>query len=166
MKYSYYPGCTLKTKAKELNDYAIASAKALGIEMEEIEDWQCCGGVYSTATDEIANKLSSVRALAKARDKGQDLLTLCSACHNVIKRVNNDMRNNEDFRTRANNYMAPDMEYNGEANVIHYLEMLRDVVGFDNLKKAVVNPLKGKKIAAYYGCLCPGGSTFSVYDHT
>ena len=55
MKYSYYPGCTLKTKAKELNDYAIASAKALGIEMEEIEDWQCCGGVYSTATDEIAN---------------------------------------------------------------------------------------------------------------
>ena len=49
MKYSYYPGCTLKTKAKELNDYAIASAKALGIEMEEIEDWQCCGGVYSTA---------------------------------------------------------------------------------------------------------------------
>ena len=91
MKYSYYPGCTLKTKAKELNDYAIASAKALGIEMEEIEDWQCCGGVYSTATD--------------------------------------------------------------EANVIHYLEMLRDVVGFDNLKKAVVNPLKGKKIAAYYGCL-------------
>ena len=153
MKYSYYPGCTLKTKAKELNDYAIASAKALGIEMEEIEDWQCCGGVYSTATDEIANKLSSVRALAQARDKGQDLLTLCSACHNVIKRVNNDMRNNEDFRTRANNYMAPDMEYNGEANVIHYLEMLRDVVGFDNLKKAVVNPLKGKKIAAYYGCL-------------
>ena len=76
MKYSYYPGCTLKTKAKELNDYAIASAKALGIEMEEIEDWQCCGGVYSTATDEIANKLSSVRALAQARDKGQDLLTL------------------------------------------------------------------------------------------
>ena len=54
-------------------------------------------GVYSTATDEIANKLSSVRALAQARDKGQDLLTLCSACHNVIKRVNNDMRNNEDF---------------------------------------------------------------------
>ena len=116
MKYSYYPGCTLKTKAKELNDYAIASAKALGIEMEEIEDWQCCGGVYSTATDEIANKLSSVRALAQARDKGQDLLTLCSACHNVIKRVNNDMRNNEDFRTRANNYMAPDMEFDDPEN--------------------------------------------------
>ena len=47
MKYSYYPGCTLKNKAKDLDAYARASAKALGFEMEEIEDWQCCGGVYS-----------------------------------------------------------------------------------------------------------------------
>ena len=46
MKYSYYPGCTLKNKAKDLDAYARASAKALGFEMEEIEDWQCCGGVY------------------------------------------------------------------------------------------------------------------------
>jgi len=153
MKYSYYPGCTLKTKAEILNRYAYLSAEALGIEMEEVENWQCCGGVYTASTDEIATKLSSIRALAQARDKGQDLLTLCSACHNVIKRVNEDARNNENFITKVNNYLAPDMEYHGEANVIHYLEMLRDVVGFDELKKKVVNPLKGKKIAAYYGCL-------------
>ena len=108
MKYSYYPGCTLKTKAKELNDYAIRSAKVLGIEMEEIENWQCCGGVYTTAKDEIATKLSSIRALAQARDKGQDLLTLCSACHNVIKRTNNDIQTDGDFAFKANNYMAPD----------------------------------------------------------
>lgn len=153
MKYSYYPGCTLKTKAKELSDYAVASAKVLGVELEEIKDWQCCGGVYSTSKDEIAPKLSSVRALAQARDEGQDLMTLCSACHNVIKRVNEDVRSDENFRTKANNYMAPDMQYRGETNVVHYLEMLRDVVGFDELKKKVVNPLKGRKIGAYYGCL-------------
>ena len=46
MKYSYYPGCTLRTKAKDLDAYARASAKALGFELEEIENWQCCGGVY------------------------------------------------------------------------------------------------------------------------
>ena len=153
MKYSYYPGCTLKTKAKELNNYAIASAKALGIELEEVENWQCCGGVYPIAKDEIATKLPSVRALAQAHAKGQNLLTLCSACHNVIKRVNEDMRTDENFRLKANNYMAPDMAYHGEAEVVHYLEMLRDEVGFDTIKEKVVNPLKGKKIAAYYGCL-------------
>ena len=93
MVYSYFPGCTLKTKAKDLDRYGRESAKALGFELEEIENWQCCGGVYPLGTDEIASKLSSVRALNDAKEKGQDLVTLCSACHHVIKRVNDDMKN-------------------------------------------------------------------------
>ncbi len=153
MKLSYYPGCTLKTKAKELDKYGRKAAEALGITLEEIENWQCCGGTFTSATDEIATKLSSVRALASARDAGQDLVTLCSACHNVIKRTNDAMANNADFAMKANNYMKLDTPYNGETKVLHYLEMLRDTVGFDELAKKVVNPLKGKKIAAYYGCL-------------
>ncbi|MBQ8383468.1 MAG: CoB--CoM heterodisulfide reductase iron-sulfur subunit B family protein [Clostridia bacterium] len=153
MKVSYYPGCTLKTKAKELDKYGRKSAEALGITLEEIENWQCCGGAFTSASDEIATKLSSVRALAEARDKGQDLVTLCSACHNVIKRTNAAMAKDADFAMKANNYMKLDTPYNGETKVIHYLEMLRDTVGFDELAKKVVNPLKGKKIAAYYGCL-------------
>ena len=153
MKYSYYPGCTLKNKAKDLDAYARASAVALGFELEEIEDWQCCGGVYPLGSDEIATKLSSVRALNEAKEKGQDLVTLCSACHHVIKRVNDDMKNVEDIRTRANNYMELEEPYAGETNVLHFLEVLRDKVGFDKLKEKVVNPLKDKKIGAYYGCL-------------
>ena len=126
MKYSYYPGCTLRNKAKDLDEYARASARALGFELEEIEDWQCCGGVYPLGTDEIATKLSSVRALNQAKEKGQDLVTICSACHHVIKRVNDDMKNVEDIRTRANNYMQLDEPYAGETTVLHYLEVLRD----------------------------------------
>ena len=164
MKYSYYPGCTLRTKAKDLDAYARASAKALGSELEEIENWQCCGGVYPLGSDEIATKLSSVRALNEAKEKGQDLVTLCSACHHVIKRVNDDMRNVEDIRTRANNYMQLDEPYAGETNVLHYLEVLRDRVGFDELKKKVVNPLKGRKIGAYYGCLLLRPSTVLAFD--
>ena len=115
--------------------------------------WQCCGGTYPMAKDEIATKLSSVRALASAKELGQDLITLCSACHNVIKQVNHDMQTDADIAMRVNNYLQLEQPYGGETKVIHYLEMLRDVVGFDNLAKKVVNPLKGKKIAAYYGCL-------------
>ena len=152
MKVSYYPGCTLRTKAKQLDLYARKSAEALGITMEEIENWQCCGGVFSTAKDEIATKLSSVRALSEAAQKEQILVTVCSACHNVIKQTNHAMQNDEDFAMHVNRYMAPE-SYDGSARVLHYLEMLRDVVGFDTLKEKVVNPLSGKKIAAYYGCL-------------
>ena len=67
MIFSYYPGCTLKTKAKELDAYARRSAEALGITLSELPEWQCCGGVYTTAKDEIATKLSSVRALMEAK---------------------------------------------------------------------------------------------------
>ena len=70
MKVSYFPGCTLKNKAKDLDTYAYRSAEALGVTLEEIQNWQCCGGVFTTANDEVATKLSSVRALKEACDKG------------------------------------------------------------------------------------------------
>ena len=164
MIYSYYPGCTLSTKAKELDRCGRLAAQALGVELEEIENWQCCGAVYPQAEDEIATKLSAVRALNAAKEKNQPLLTLCSACHHVIKRVNDDMKNSEYIRTRANNYLKLDAPYAGETNVVHYLEMLRDEVGFDKLKAAVKNPLKGVKIAAYYGCLLLRPSGVMAFD--
>ena len=153
MKVSYFPGCTLKNKAKDLDAYAYRSAEALGVTLEEIENWQCCGGVFTTANNEVATKLSSVRALKEASEKGQPLVSVCSACHNVIKQTNHAMKNDKAFAEKVNRYMAADGGYAGEAEVYHYLEMLRDLVGFDAVKKKVVNSLKGKKIAAYYGCL-------------
>ena len=153
MKYSYFPGCTLKNKAKDLDVYARKSAEVLGITLEEIEDWQCCGGVFTTSTDEIATKLSSVRLLKAAGEKGQDLITVCSACHNVVKQTNYAMQTDRAFADKVNRYMAEETDYVGETNVLHYLEMLRDVVGFDAIREKVVNPLTGKKIGAYYGCL-------------
>lgn len=153
MKVSYFPGCTLKNKAKDLDMYAYKTAEALGVTLEEIENWQCCGGVFTMAKNEVATKLSSVRALKEAATKEQPLVTVCSACHNVIKQTNHAMQTDKDFSDKVNRYMVEDGGYQGEAEVYHYLEMLRDLVGFDALKEKVVNPLKGKKIAAYYGCL-------------
>ncbi len=151
--YTYYPGCTLKNKAKDLDHWARASAEALGIALEEPAQWQCCGGAYTTATDEIATKLSAVRTLNAAKEAGRPLVTVCSACHNVIKQTNYDIARYEDMAARVNNYLQLPEEYHGETTVYHYLEMLRDVIGFDKLREAVKNPLTGKKIAAYYGCL-------------
>ena len=164
MKICYYPGCTLKTKAKDLDKYARLSAAALGVEMEEIENWQCCGAVYPLARDEIATKLSAVRALDYAKHNGGKLLTLCSACHNVIKRVNDDMKNDDNIRTKANNYLALEEPYGGETEVVHYIEMLKNIVGFDKIKEKVVKPL-GRKIGAYYGCLLLRPNNVMAFDN-
>ncbi len=165
MVYSYYPGCTLKSKAVDLDMGARKAAEALGITMVEIPEWQCCGGVYPMAKDEVATKLSSVRALEYAKEQGQDLLTLCSACHHVLKRVNNDMANDAEIRDKVNRYMALEEPYAGETKVIHYLEMLRDVVGFDKIKEAVKNPLTDRKIGAFYGCLLLRPSKTMQFDN-
>lgn len=153
MVFSYFPGCTLKTKGKDLDIWGRTSAEALGFTLEELPQWQCCGAVYPMAKDEIATRLSSVRALASAEEQGRELVTLCSACHHVIKRVNHDLRSDDTICDRVNRYLKLDTPYEGQTNVLHYLEVLRDRVGFDELRKKVVNPLKGRKIGAYYGCL-------------
>lgn len=164
MIYSYYPGCTLRNKAKDLDMYARASAEALGFRLEELENWQCCGGVYPLGADEIGSKLPSVRALNAAKEKGQDLVAVCSACYHVLKRVNDDMANVADVRLRANNYMSLDTPYKGETQVLHFLEVLRDRIGFDQLRKKVIKPLTGRKIGAYYGCLLLRPSSVLAFD--
>ncbi len=164
MKFSYYPGCTLRNKAKDLDRYARQCAEVLGFTLEELDQWQCCGGVYPLGSDEIATKLSSVRALSDAREKGQDLVAVCSACYHVLKRVNDDMQNVPDIQDRANRYMKLETPYLGETRVLHYLEVLRDVVGFDQLKQKVVKPLDGRKIGAYYGCLLLRPSSVMAFD--
>ncbi|MBO5671162.1 MAG: CoB--CoM heterodisulfide reductase iron-sulfur subunit B family protein, partial [Clostridia bacterium] len=155
MKVQYFPGCTLKNKAKQLDIYARQCAELLGVTMEEPAEWQCCGGAFTSAADEIATKLSSVRLLKTAAEQGAPLVTVCSACHNVVKQTNYAMQNDSTFADRVNCYFAQEgvSPYAGDAQVYHYLELLRDVVGFDAVKNAVKNPLAGKKIAAYYGCL-------------
>ncbi len=165
LTYSYFPGCTLKNKAIELDAYARACAEVLGFELKEIQNWQCCGGVYPLSTKEIAPKLPSVRALADAAQHNQNLITLCSACYNVLKQTNEAMTSDENTILKANNYLKQDnIEYHGETKVFHFLEVLRDVIGWDNVKAAVKNPLKGKKIGAYYGCLLLRPSNVMQFD--
>ena len=73
MKYSYFPGCTLKNKAQDLDHYARVSAEALGFELEEISEWQCCGGVYPLGTDRSQQSLPPSARLTTRRRRGRIL---------------------------------------------------------------------------------------------
>lgn len=151
MVYNYYPGCTLSTKAKKLDIYARAAAKALGFELAELKEWQCCGAVYPLAQDAIGERLAAARSLAAAEDG--KLVTLCSACHHVLKRVNADMAANGEICAKVNAYLGEEETYHGQTEVWHYLEILKREIGFDEIARRVKNPLTGRKIGAYYGCL-------------
>jgi heterodisulfide reductase subunit B len=153
MKLSYYPGCTLKTKARDLETSAIASMAALGVELEELPRWNCCGTVYSFAEDDLMHHLASVRNLVRVKEQGHDkVVTLCAFCYNTLKRVNLLVRGDPEKLSAINAFMDEEADYDGSVEVVHLLEVLRDDVGWDNVSRQVKVPLKDLKVAPYYGC--------------
>lgn len=151
MKIPYYPGCTLNTVAKHLDSSARDSAQTLGFEMAELKQWNCCGATFPLTPDNVMGLTAPAKVLSNARKEGDTLTTLCSVCYNVLKRTNKVIRDNREKRNVINGFIEE--EYDGSLNVIHYLEVLRDKVGFAKVKEAVKRPLKGVKASAYYGCM-------------
>lgn len=153
MSLAYYPGCTLKTKAKNLEEPAIASLEVLGFKLEEIVRWNCCGAVHSLADDDLIHQVAPVRNLIRAREQGKnELITLCSFCFNTLKRANLLMKANAEKRNTINSFMDEEINYSGEVRVVHLLEVLRDEIGWEALAQKVKFPLRGLKVATYYGC--------------
>lgn len=155
MKVSYFPGCTLKTAAKNFEDSALASAGALGIELVELPKWYCCGTVYSLASDDLIHQLAPIRTLLRVKEAGDDtVVTLCAMCYNTLKRANLLVREDEEKREKINDFMyEEETKYSGEVEVYHLLQVLRDEVGFEKVKENVKRSLRGLKVAPYYGCL-------------
>ena len=155
MKLSYYQGCTLKADAKNFEDSALCSLKQLGLEVEELPRWNCCGTVYSLATDDLIHHVAPVRNLAHSKKVNADaLMTLCAMCYNTLKRANQRVRTNPEDLASINRFMdAEGLAYEGDARVVHLLELLRDDIKFETVAKKVVKPLTGLKVANYYGCL-------------
>lgn len=153
MKISYYPGCTLKTKGKNLEDAAVASMKALNIDFEELPRWNCCGAVHSLAEDDLIHQVAPVRDLIRVMEQGsQKVVTLCSMCYNSLARANLLMREDEEKRKTINDFMDEEKDYHGEAEVVHFLSFLRDEIGWDTLREKVKVPLNNLNVAPYYGC--------------
>ena len=155
MKLSYYPGCTLKNHAKNFEDSALCSLNHLGIEVEEIPRWNCCGTVFSLSTDDLIHQLAPIRNLIRVKEsKSDSVMTLCSMCYHTLKAANMRIKSHPEELDTINEFMYREsLKYEGDVRVLHLLEILRDEVKFDNLAKKVEKPLKNLKTANYYGCL-------------
>lgn len=154
MKLLYYPGCTLKTSAKHVEKTACDIAKVFGYELVEMKDWNCCGVVSSLTDDNLMLHLAPLRNLIHVQDEGEErVLTLCDMCYNTLKQTNLRVREEPDDLETLNLFMDREQDYIGNVKVIHFLEFLRDEIGFDVLKKQVKKPLKDLNIMPYYGCM-------------
>ncbi len=153
MAIAYYPGCTLKTKARNLESAALSSARALGIDLRELPRWNCCGAVASLADDNLLLQVAPVRDLVRVAEAGCDtVVTLCSMCYNTLARANRLMREDAEKRAAINRFMDEEPDYAGEVEVLHYLQLLERELGWEGLRSRVQRPLAGLKVAPYYGC--------------
>jgi heterodisulfide reductase subunit B len=155
MKLIYYPGCTLKNHARNFDDSTVSSMAELDVEVEELERWNCCGTVHALASDNIMNRVAPVTNLVRVKEaQASEFMTSCAMCYNTLKRANIDVKKRADALETINEFMYLDeIKYEGDVDVLHLLEYLRDRVGFDKLAEKVKKPLKDLRVACYYGCL-------------
>ena len=151
MSYAYFPGCTLSTKAVGYDVSGRAVAGALGIPFVELSQWQCCGATFPLATDNTMALIAPTRILRQTEQAGGHTTTLCAICYHVLKRTQVFLQQHPEALERINWFTEE--PYTGGARVTHFVELLRDELGWAELARHVTHPLAGLKVAPYYGCL-------------
>jgi heterodisulfide reductase subunit B2 len=151
-KYSYYPGCSLEVSCKPYDDSVKAVFAALNIPLKEIEDWNCCGATLTIGVAENSAAYLSARNMAIAEKEGNDLEVPCSACFTALKKQEHVLSDRKDIKEKVNaNLKEEGLEYKGTIKVRHVLDILVNDAEKE-IKASVKKPLKGMKVAAYYGC--------------
>lgn len=150
---AYFPGCSLKDTAKDFESSACAVMEALGLPLVELDRWNCCGTVYSLATDDLMHQLASMRDLVRAQEMGEnEVVAACAMCYNTLKRVSLHVNDDAEARDKMNAFMNEETDYEGGVEVRHLLEILRDRIGWEKVSERVTRPLEGLTVAPYYGC--------------
>ncbi|MCK4595079.1 CoB--CoM heterodisulfide reductase iron-sulfur subunit B family protein [bacterium] len=152
--YTYYPGCTQIKTSRAYDVSCRGVARALGIELEELEDWNCCGASNYIAIDARKAFVLSARNLALAERTGRpDIVTPCSGCYVILAKAKKYIAANPELRADINRALATDnLTYSQKVNVRHLLDVLVNDVGEQRVREAVTRPLTGLKVAPYYGC--------------
>ncbi len=149
---AYYPGCSMSCSAAEYGRSVESVASAMGVELVEPDGWGCCGAGAAHATDHQLALTLPMKTVATVEKMGFDTLTSpCSACFSRLKYSEQAVRRDEDTARMVG--QALDYDYQGSVEVRHLIDILLDRCGLDKISARVKNPLKGLKVACYYGCL-------------
>jgi heterodisulfide reductase subunit B len=153
MKYTYFPGCSLEATSRPYDLSCQGVFRALGIELCELKDWNCCGATAYMAIKEITALALSARNLALAEEEERDLVTPCSGCYVVLRKTNASLKESSHLNDIVGDALAAGgLRYRGTVRARHVLDVLVNDVGLDAISANVTRPLEGLKVAAYYGC--------------
>jgi heterodisulfide reductase subunit B len=151
-KYLIFLGCAIPYR---VSAYEISSRKILaklGIELVEMPEFNCCGLPLDPVSHETMLILAA-RNLALAEQQGLSILTLCPGCAGTLKKVNKILNEDKTLKEQINGHLKDsNLEFKGTVTTKHILQILKEDVGLDNIKKSVVKPLTMLKVAEHNGC--------------
>ena len=158
MKYIYYPGCSLKSTGKLYEESLLAVFDALGIEYEELKDWNCCGATAYMAVDEKKAFVLAARnnSLAEHQFKDEEEVNIVapfSACYMVLLKTQKFLEDNpEDMAVIKAALKESGLDYKAKAKIRHPIDVFINDIGEQEITKRITKPLKGIRVASYYGC--------------
>ncbi|MBI5302548.1 MAG: CoB--CoM heterodisulfide reductase iron-sulfur subunit B family protein [Chloroflexi bacterium] len=159
MKYSVFPGCSLEKGAAGFPYWqsTLAVTPPLGIELTEVDDWNCCGATEYIALNRMAAYALVARnlALAARMDHFTEMIAPCSACYLNLCKADTYLTEDASLATKVNLALAEaGLQYKpGSIKTRHLLDVIVNDVGYAAVAQRVTRPLKGLRIAPYYGCL-------------
>jgi len=175
MTYRYFPGCSLKSSGRAYEESLLAVFRAMGVPLQELDDWNCCGATSYMSVDEVeafalaARNLSLAEQTASAEGGGTDVVAPCNACYLVLLKTQRYMAEHPDLAQKVRaGLQAVGLTYEGRTRVRHPLDVLVNDIGLDPIKKRVKQKLSGLKVACYYGCqiVRPFATFDSAYNPT
>ena len=157
-KVAYYPGCALEGTGHSYNRSTKAVGKALGLDLVEVKNWNCCGAMEVKNIDpKIQTYLSSrVMSIAANKMNMDVVMAPCNGCYHNLKKAEYDLANDEGSREvvdRLSGKAGHETYEAGQVETIHALDWVKETIGEEGLKERVKNSLEGVKIANYYGCM-------------
>jgi heterodisulfide reductase subunit B len=153
LTYAYYPGCSLEKTQRGYDESVREVFKTLGLELKEIDDWNCCGAtVYMSVAETVSLSVSS-RNLALAEKMGYDIVAPCSSCFTVLSKTNRILNDLPEAHKHVNEALGEaGLSYSGKTRVRHPLDVLMNDLGINKILQKATTSLHGLKIAPYYGC--------------
>lgn len=157
-RVAYYPGCALEGTGHAYNRSTRQLGKALGLDLVEVPDWNCCGAMEAKNVDPKVQTYLSARILSLTANRmGMDVVMApCNGCYHNLKKAEHDLANDPGSAEAVARLArkAGDPAYQpGEVETVHALEWLKAAIGEEELRRRVRGGLKGLKVANYYGCM-------------
>jgi heterodisulfide reductase subunit B len=151
--YAYFPGCSLEKMAHSYHLSALETTRAFGVELKELEDWNCCGATAYFHVDELLAYTLCARNIAMAEKEKLNLVAPCSGCYKNMFFTRDHLKHDADLAEHINAALAEDnLQFSGSATVQHLIEVFVQDVGLKEIKAKVTHPLNGLRVAPYYGC--------------